>query len=203
MDREDLGAIVLRAREGDQRAFSNLYNHVHPAITNFLRGRGVAPNDAKDIAHQAMAKAFLKLQELRYPPTFSEWAHRIAINVYINNLRKTKRQSSQGLSFVARDDGLADLIVSIPCDGGNPEVLLRQKELNMYVARIIAGMPLVYGQALRFRMQSYDEQESARLLGIPVGTFKSRVARGRKILANELLKLYPDVQRHAAKYRYS
>lgn len=167
--------LVERAREGGQRAFSELVRRhqtvVYRSCYRILGDR----EDAKDATQEAFIRAYRKLDTFRGESAFKTWLLRLAINVSLNERGRR--------NLPRADAALAELIPGSEA----PEVELMRSEA---AARIHEALRLVqpnHRAAVVLRdLEGLTYQETAESLGIAEGTAKSWVHRGRKRL-KELL----------------
>jgi RNA polymerase sigma-70 factor (ECF subfamily) len=106
---------------------------------------------------------------------FGTWAYRIATNACLDELRRRRRRPEPGLpehERPARDDGPG--LESTVTD-------------HLVVGAALAELPPDFRAAVVLRdLCALDYQEIAEVLGIPPGTVRSRIARGRAALARDL-----------------
>jgi RNA polymerase sigma-70 factor, ECF subfamily len=189
----DDNELVAAARNGDRFALDQLlrrhYDRIH-AVTKRIAG---GTRDADDACQEALIKIVRNLPKFDGRSSFGTWAYRIATNAALDELRKRKRRPA--LHMVDdRDD-----------DAGGPVSVDPVDELASMRVDAVADR-LAIDEALDdldedFRtvvvmrdIADLDYAEIADVLEIPVGTVKSRIARGRKQLADRLrLEDLPDL----------
>lgn len=130
------------------------------------------PEDARDATQDAFVAAFRRLSSFRRDARFSTWLHRIAVNVCLDALRRPDRARA------------ADAEVPEPspapdhADGVAAAVDIR---------RALLGVPAEFRAVLVLHdVQDVPVEEVAEILGIPSGTVKSRLHRGRVALGRLL-----------------
>lgn len=167
-------ADVVMAAKGDHSAYERLYrSHRHKIFSLCLRITGKA-EEAEDVSQNVFLQAYLKLPQFRGDSSLGTWLHRIAVNECLQYLRKERRTSAHleecyGLTLIDqhqlhhRDRGGA------LCRLGIREALgsLPRSTQSLLFLRHIKG---------------YTEQELTKLTGVPLGTTKARLSRGRKAL---------------------
>jgi RNA polymerase sigma-70 factor, ECF subfamily len=174
---EDDAELVRRAVEGDASAFGTLVErHERRVYALCLRMVGNVP-DASDAAQDAFLTAFRNLASFRGDAAFSTWLHRIAVNASYDLLRKR---------------GRAPLLAGSDAESPREEVLAAPDPADaaagdIDVRRALASVPDEFRAALVLHdVQDLPVQEVADILGVPVGTVKSRLHRGRIALARAL-----------------
>lgn len=174
--------LVAAARRGDATAMDTLlrahYDRVH-AVCRRIAG---SSRDADDAAQEAMIRIVRSLDKFDGRSSFATWAYRIATNTSLDELRKRKRRPQLHLAN-DRDD-----------DTGPPEPAdeLSHRHIESVADRIaideaLAELPEEFRAPVVLRdVGNLDYAEIADQLGVPVGTVKSRIARGRRILVERL-----------------
>jgi RNA polymerase sigma-70 factor (ECF subfamily) len=170
--------LVRQFLGGDRTAFASLVERHEARVYNVcLRVLG-DPEDARDATQDAFLSALRKLGQFRGDAAFSTWMHRVAINACYDVLRKRRRQPM--LRLVA-DEG-PDREVGPPISDHADEVAGA-----IDVAAALRGVPEEFRVALVLAdVQDLPYEEIAGVLGVPVGTVKSRVHRGRVALARAM-----------------
>lgn len=150
------------------------------------------PTDAEDLVADAVAKAWIGLDSLRQRDTVRGWLFRILTNAFLSNRRAAAargihesfdEEASEGATFSLFDRLHRPFLLW----WGNPERVFLDKLLREDLERAIDALPdpfRVVVVLVDVRGCSY--QEVAETLEIPVGTVRSRLARGRAALQRAL-----------------
>ncbi|OMC50972.1 RNA polymerase sigma factor SigM [Mycobacterium sp. IS-836] len=181
VERERSDAELLAAHvAGDRYAFSELFHRHRRQLHRLARLTTRTPEDAEDALQDAMLSAHRGAGSFRHDAAVGSWLHRIVVNACLDRLRRTKTQRTVPLEDVYP---VADRSVQV--------------ETAMLVQRALGRLPIEQRAAIvAVDMVGCSVADTARLLGIPEGTVKSRCARGRVRLA-ELLG-YLNTGAHAA-----
>ncbi|MDG2039419.1 MAG: sigma-70 family RNA polymerase sigma factor [Ilumatobacter sp.] len=180
---------MAAAQAGDRFALDQLlrrhYDRIH-AVTRRIAG---PTRDADDATQEAMIKIVRSLPKFDGRSSFATWAYRIATNAALDELRKRRRRPD--LRSI-RDDEASNA-------GFEPIDEMSERRIGSIADRLalddaLAGLPEDYRSAVVLRdVGDLDYAEIADVLGVPVGTVKSRIARGRRLLAKELrLDKHPE-----------
>lgn len=163
---------VEKARDGDAFAFEKLYRaNVDRVYGLCLRMTGNT-GEAEDCAQEAFIQAWNKLDRFRGDSAFGTWLHRVAVNVVLGRMRKSKREQDRirAVSDVAPPrETLAD-------DGELRDLEQAINELPSG-ARHVFVLHAVYG---------YSHGETGDMLGIAEGTSKAQLSRARRLLVQQL-----------------
>ena len=174
---DDDAELVRRATAGDAAAFGALVKrHERRVYTLCLRLVG-NEHDASDAAQDAFITAYRRLDSFRAEAAFTTWLHRIAVNASYDLLRRRARAPLLG----TRDDADASGRAAPAADHAS------ESAESIDVRRALEQVPLEYRAALVLHdAQDIAVQDVAEILGVPVGTVKSRLHRGRIALARAL-----------------
>ncbi len=144
-------------------------------LTRFSRWLTETPHDADEVVQETLARALRGKHDLRDSKRLRAWLFQIARNVYVD-LRRSQASRDR---FVVLEGGLEELAAL-----ENPPIVssARFEPADLEVA--LAQLPERARTALLLTdVWEFDHQEVARILDVPVGTVKSRVARARARLA--------------------
>ncbi len=164
-----------------QRHGDKLYNFAWRLVGNNA--------DADDLVQTALARAF-EVRD-RYDPSrpFDAWVGRILHNHFLDNARRYERRHT--VSYDAPLDGeKATLLEDLPGRDPNPADFLLKQERDALVRRVLAELPPVYRAAVILcDIENYSYDTMADIMDCPVGTVRSRIHQGRRLLRDSFLKL--------------
>lgn len=177
----DTDAALLAAHvAGDPNAFTTLVHRHQDRLWAVALRMMRNPHDAADALQDAYLAAFRRAAGFRGEAQVSTWLHRIVVNSCLDRLRQQqRRQREQPLP--ADPDRIAEL--AGPAEASEVE----QREAQQELIAALAELNDDHRNALVVvDVEGYSVQEAADILGVPVGTVKSRCARGRVRLARLL-----------------
>lgn len=174
--------LARQALAGSQEAYRALVTRYAAAAVNvatrLVRDRALA----EDLAQEAFARAFSRLKT--YDPTrkFSSWFFQVLHNVSVDYLRR-KRIDTMSLDTL-QDAGYP----GPPADAAeSPHAAAERTSLGAALTRALSTLRTEYREALVLRyQQELSVEEIAEVLGLPVGTVKTYLHRGRKELADRM-----------------
>jgi RNA polymerase sigma-70 factor (ECF subfamily) len=147
--------------------------------------------DAEDLTQEVFLRVFRSLSSYT-PGTFEGWLHRITTNLFLDQARRKAR---------IRFDGLTeDMAARLPGRGPAPDIAVVEAMFDADVEQALADLPPVFRAAVvlcDIEGLSYDE--IADILGLKVGTVRSRIHRGRTMLRASLAHRAPA----SGRVRYS
>lgn len=189
-------AVVQLAQNGDRKAFNELVvqyqNTIVSLCTHLMRNR----TEGEDAAQDTFVKAFRRIGSFRGEARFSTWLYAIAVNVCRNKQRSFwqrlfMQSVSTGMPDVDRDlTETIEILDSTPW----PSEQLERKELRDQIKRVLVQMPTRYRELIVLRdIKELSYSEIAGVLGVPLGTVKSGLARARLAMQVELKGLIDGI----------
>jgi RNA polymerase sigma-70 factor (ECF subfamily) len=168
-------ADVERVLAGDVSAFEGIVRRWQGPLINlayrFCHDRG----RAEEMAQEAFLRTYRALGQWRKDAVFSTWLFALATNLYRSELRR----------IPARTVPLED--IAEPADARASDGGLEDHDRDLAVRRAVFALPPKYREALiLFYLHEMDVTSAARSLGLPEGTVKARLSRGREILRDKL-----------------
>lgn len=186
----DQRELIARARQGDDGAFAQL---VEPAMGPLFRhAQRMLGNaqDAEDATQDALVKAYQNLAAYRGEAEFTTWLYRILTNVCLDALRRRRRRPQ------AAGEDPEQLLARLPDPEGVEDRALAREQMQL-LERALAQLPPQMRSLLVLReVDDLSYEQIAQVLGVRVGTVKSRMSRARLKLQKIVGALAePDGQR--------
>ena len=146
-------------------------------------------DDAEDLIQEAALQAFRAFHTFQPGTNFKAWYFKILTNLFLNKRRKQQRQPATTplddapdlyLFWETKNAGLHER-------SADPAALVLQDISTEHMVQAIAALPEDYrAAAALYFMEELSYQEIADILDCPVGTVRSRLHRGRKLLQKAL-----------------
>ena len=179
--------VLQRAKEGDLKAFEEIYQLYHRRIYNAVYGMLGDPDDAQDVTQDVFMRLYDALPTLRADEAFSTYLYRIALNLCRDRARRKKRVRFQSMDTPRADDEGDAEPMEFPDLGKLPEETLTNDELQRRVREAVITLSTDHKAVIvMHHFQGMEVNDIARILGVPTGTVKSRLARGRDQLHRKL-----------------
>ena len=138
--------------------------------------------DAEDLAQEAFLKAYVAFDQFQLGTNFRAWLLRILTNTHINRYRRSRRSPDT----IAWEDYTAQGERQVAAEGSSE--VRPEQEILAYVPDEVVG-PALHELPEEFReavilsdIHELSYKEIAQALNIPLGTVRSRIFRGRKLL---------------------
>ena len=144
------------------------------------------PDLAADLTQDALLRAYEKFHQFRDGTNFKAWVMRILINGYINRYRKVKRTPEE----VTWDNVTMGEERDLSERPGGPALVedqVIQGVSSRIVRQAVEKLPEPFRTSVILAdLQGLSYDEVKRVLGVPLGTVRSRIFRGRKLLISAL-----------------
>jgi RNA polymerase sigma-70 factor (ECF subfamily) len=175
--------LVDAARQGERDALDLLLRRHYDRIHAVCRRIAGTTRDADDAAQEALIRIVRALDRFDGRASFATWTYRIATNTALDELRKRGRRPQL---HVAGDPFSSSSPATEPVD----ELAQRRVESGadrLAIESALADLPEEFRVPVVMRdVGDLDYAEIAEALGVPIGTVKSRIARGRRMLLERL-----------------
>jgi RNA polymerase sigma-70 factor (ECF subfamily) len=177
----DETTLIHQAQHGDLEAFNRLVIAYQKQVYNLayrLMGDQVS---AEDATQEAFISAFRGLRGYR-GGSFRAWLLRIVRNACYDEFRRRQRRPATSLEELTPfgGDTTPDSLVELTHHGEGPETAAEHTELRRALEDCLNTLPLDFrAVAVLVDIQGYDYRETATVIGKPLGTVKSRLARAR------------------------
>ena len=171
--------LIRRAQQGDNSAFEQLLLAHQKKVYNLCLRMAANPDDALDLSQEAFIKAWRALGQYQFEASFSTWLFRLTSNVCIDFLRQKKRRQETSLTE-NYDDSDEGAELSLPDCTPLPEQQAITNETKIELARAMGQLAPDHREILQLRVvEDLPYEQIADILGVRVGTVKSRLARAR------------------------
>jgi len=173
--------LVQRAQEGDRDALGVVlqaqYQRVFAVCYRMLGDR----SSAEDQSQEALLRIARGITTFEGNSTFGTWCHRVATTTCLDELRRQRRRL---LTTSLTQDDDSDLEIS---DDVDITTSIEWSDVRADIRSALDAIPIEFARAVVMRdVLELDYVDIAELSGIALGTVKSRISRGRALLA-ELL----------------
>ena len=168
--------LVLRAQSGDREALDALLASVQEPLYRYVLSLVREQHLAEDALQETFVRVYRKLGWLREPKLFRPWAYRIATREAFRQLKRERRWAEQ-----VRD---AEALQALPAPPPREEFA---HELSARLRETVAGLsPASRAVVVLYYLHEMSLEETAAVLGVPLGTVKSRLAYGLGALRRQL-----------------
>jgi RNA polymerase sigma-70 factor, ECF subfamily len=198
----DEAELVAELQAGSDSAFDYLVTYYHASVYNLVYGILSDPTEAADVTQEVFLRVFRGIHGFRRSSSLKTWLYRVSVRQALNHRRWWWRHHRQLVSI-----DVPGLEYGTPCELKDSEATPFEQcaahEVETRVRRAIAEVPPVFRSAVILRdLEGLSYEEVAEVLEVSVGTVKSRILRGRRMLKEILDPLLhaPDVSHDTASH---
>ena len=176
---QDEAEIMTELRSGSEAAFDWLVTYYHGPVYAVIAGILRNPNNAADVTQEVFLKAYRGIRAFRQGSSLKTWLYRIAVRESLNYRRWFWRHLRFQSSIEEKLDGSGDFEGT----GASPFDEVASREIQDAVQHALGEVPPVFRMAVILRdLEGLSYEEVAEVLDVSVGTVKSRILRGRRML---------------------
>lgn len=182
--------LIVRCQTGvrpDRVAFAELVKRYQSHVDRLLYH--LAPDwfDRADLAQEVWIRVYRHLNRLQEPGKFRSWLSRIVTNLFYDELRKRKRHSTPLSLDAPRHVNTEEMEWELPSEDPSPDEILVTQEFYSQLQAAIHRLPDTFRTTIVLReLQGLSYEEIAEITGVSLGTVKSRIARARYRLQQDL-----------------
>jgi len=185
--------FILRLKANDDAAYDELVRVYHAQIFQVAYRMLGDSSDAADVVQEIFLKVFRNINGFKGESALKTWIFRIALSEILNRLRWWKRRFKH--ATVSLDDKNGGTGYRLSDVRPTPERALECKEQEVAIQRALGKLSSDHRSIIVLRdIEGFSYTEIAEVLGISIGTVKSRLARARADLKQSLMR-YLSVQR--------
>lgn len=173
-------ALIQETLQGSPVAFGRLVEKYQDRLYNTMLHFVGDAEETMDVVQEAFVHAYLNLKSFQGESAFYTWLYRIAFNIAATYHRRKK--PVQSIDRLYAETGQES-----PDPGHSPVHRVEQEERSQKVRQAIAMLSEDHRAVLVLRdLDGYTYEEIAQILGIPIGTVRSRLHRARLELRDKL-----------------
>jgi len=179
---QDEAELVTELQGGSGAAFDWLVTHYSGSVYSLVVGMVSESSDAADITQDVFLKAFRGIRGFRRGSSLKTWLYRIAVREALNHRRWLWRHHREQDSIDGEPvNGHA--AIELEDAGSSPFDEAASHEVQQAVQKALQSVPEVFRSAVILRdLEGMSYDEVAEVLNVSVGTVKSRILRGRRLL---------------------
>jgi RNA polymerase sigma-70 factor (ECF subfamily) len=167
--------LIRAIQNGDMVAFNGMVDRYKDRLMNVIGRMLSSAEEAEDVVQETFIRVYQHRQSFNFQHCFSTWIYTIALNLARNELRKRKKFKFLDIADMAGSESEISVDPKLP------------SRLPQILDVAVKGLPEKYRTAFMLRdVQEMSYEEVAKVLGVPLGTVKSRVNRARLILREKL-----------------
>jgi RNA polymerase sigma-70 factor (ECF subfamily) len=181
---QEIDSLIERCLKGDQSAWDAVVHLYWRKVFNIAYKFVGRHDEAEDLTQDVFLKLFKSLQTFDRRANFSTWLISVSRNLCIDHYRSVRREHDA----VTHDVDVVTL--AQPSSIDSPQLRLERRDRVALLREALDKLAPSLRTAVMLRdIQELSYQEIAERLGVPEGTVKSRINRGRNELARQIARL--------------
>ncbi len=166
--------LAQRHRYGDETAFEEIYDRFGGMVFNLALRLSGEPEEAADLSQETFLKIHRHLSGFRGRSSLKTWVYRVAVNCCRS---RYKKQSAWRSRLLPESE---EKLERLPDRRRSPEERAIARGAVGRIAQALAELPTIYREAVLLRdIEGLTYEEMSQVLGLRLGTVRSRIARGR------------------------
>jgi RNA polymerase sigma-70 factor (ECF subfamily) len=179
--------LVESLREGSERAYEELLIRFQQPVYALALRLLDDPSEACDVVQEVFLKVFRNVSSFRGQSTLKTWIYRITVNEAHNARRWFFRHRRAEVELDKNPEESRNWKEIIPDRGRSPFDVAFDSERHIMIEAALKRINPIFREAVALRdISDLAYEEIAEILGVSLGTVKSRILRGREALREEL-----------------
>lgn len=184
-ERSESRLLVVEVLNGNPVAFETLIGHYQKLVSHVVFRMVVNRSDREDICQEVFVKVYQNLAGFNFQCKLSTWIARIAYNACVNHLEKKRVPLLDDL-YPEKNE-----LEKYPSNAVTPECYAEEQDVSVRVRAEIEKMPARFRAVVTmYHLDEMSYEEIAEVTGMPLGTVKSYLFRGRRLLKDRLTEKY-------------
>lgn len=183
----------LAARETFAREAMVYLDHLYRVACHLAKDQ----DHAQDLVQETFVRALAAYDQFKPGTNIKAWLTRILYNFFFDSYHQRKRWSSTD----APSEREADYWQQVAAENPGPESQVLTQELNTRIAEVLKKIPEEFrAPIVLVDMGDFSYEEAAEILSCPIGTIRSRLSRGRRLM-HQHLKPYVGVEQERSRQK--
>jgi len=182
--------LILCFQEGNADAYTEIVNRYKDRLVNFIYRYVGSFDESEDIVQDTLVKVYVSKHLYKEVAKFSTWIYTIAINLAKTKVIKKQKYKTFSINSAYEDE---DKDFDIPDEGYLPDTDANSVFQEKYILKALDSINEDYKKLIILRdIEDFSYEEICEMTGLPMGTVKSRINRGREKLQELLKDIYKE-----------
>ena len=178
----DEDGLITELQAGSESAFDYLVSSYHASVYNLVYGILGDAADAADVTQDVFLRVFRGIRGFRRSSSLKTWLYRVSVRQALNHRRWCWRHHRLQIS-IDSDEQETNATLELRDLEATPYEQCAAHEMQATVRRALAALPTVFRSVVILRdLEGLSYDEIAEVVEVSVGTVKSRILRGRRML---------------------
>ncbi len=182
--------LMEQFQAGTLEAFNILVDRFSERLKHYLRGFIKDDMHCEDLVQETFIRIYRNRFSYKRVAKFSTWMYTVAGNLARSEYRRRKRWQMQSINAQSRSDG-EEFELPLQTDNRLPDGQVERLIQNEHIQRALGQLSDIFRELIILRdIQELSYDHIAEITGLPMGTVKSRINRGRQKLQKLLNEVY-------------
>ena len=186
----EVSALIVRCQAGDRLAFDALVARYQRYVFNLIYQHLGRTDDLDDVAQEVFLRIYKFIRKYRGNASLESWIYKIVLNYCRTHARRRSvwnRIFGLQSSMRSEDDRGYEVLDTLPSETYDPAKTIEQRSLAENILEAVHSLPDIYRDILVMReVNELSYEEIAQILGISIGTVKSRISRARDLVRGKV-----------------
>jgi RNA polymerase sigma-70 factor (ECF subfamily) len=187
---QEVSDLILRCQTGSRDAFDELISRYQRYVFNLIYQHLGDIDEIDDVAQEVFLRIFKFIRKYRGQASLESWIYKIVLNYCRTHARRRSNFTRLFMPMTtgSRDDERSfELLDILPDQGYNPEKAVEHRKIAQEILGAVRALPEIYRNILIMReVNELSYEEIAEILGISIGTVKSRISRARDLVRQKV-----------------
>jgi RNA polymerase sigma-70 factor (ECF subfamily) len=186
----EVSALIVRCQNGDREAFDQLVARYQRYVFNLIYQHLGRTDDLEDVAQEVFLRIYKFIRKYKGNASLESWVYKIVLN-YCRTFARRRSTLARLFGVTAgrsNDEEKAfEILDTVPAETYDPAKSIEQRRLADDILNAVHGLPSIYRDILIMReVNELSYEEIAHILGISLGTVKSRISRARDLVRSKV-----------------
>jgi RNA polymerase sigma-70 factor (ECF subfamily) len=178
--------LILLCQQGDPAAWDTLFRRYEKPLYRFAMQLTHNYDDAAEVVAQVCLRLLDNIHTFRHEASFTSWLYCIVRNVYVDTFLRPRHRTHLPLDTSIEVDG-TPLLAEASDPSPSPEDRLMESEKQQILRKAIHHLPDYQREMMQmYHGEGCSYEDIERVTGLSLGTIKSRLCRGRRMLRERL-----------------
>ncbi len=186
----EVSELIVRCQQGDHRAFDELVAKYQRYVFNLVYQHLGEIDEIEDVSQEIFVRIYKFIGKYRGNASLESWIYKIVLNYCRTHARRRSSFSRMFISApkqAAGDEKSFEILDTLPDATYDPAKTVEQRRLVQDIMEAVRGLPEIYRTILIMReVNELSYEEVAEILGISIGTVKSRISRARDLVRQKV-----------------
>ncbi|WP_054941609.1 RNA polymerase sigma factor [Paenibacillus ihuae] len=179
--------LIEGYKSGEKQALEHLINKYKDDLFRFCCHLSLEKQEAEDLFQEVWVRVFRKLEKYDPERPFKAWLFQVTINLHRDRYRKWKKLRERLMTAWNYED--SEFTETRDASPLTEEYLLK-KEQYLYLEQCLRSLPKRYlAPLILYYYEEFSYESIGEILGVPLGTVKSRLNQGKKLLKTTMKEL--------------